>query len=198
MCIRDSIQAHLQRGLSFALLDKPVQAEQDFARALQLSKNNPKSFSSTPAFVQLHHAQALLHMRRFEQAQKALDAAAPSVEGYRDIDPKGLLDLRRVGAELALARGDLDDAARLSAEAMALAERHYLPDTPPIADVELLAARIAWQQGDRVRARQLFDHATTTLRRELSPQAPQLAEIEQLTRQFAPLTETRSRSSEKK
>ncbi|MFD1297138.1 protein kinase [Lysobacter gummosus] len=173
------IKAHYTRGLSFGATGRYAQADEDFARALEISRADKDDVFVGPAFVRLRQAQGLIQTRRFDEAAAALKDAEP-VTQYRDLDPKSVVTLRTLQAQAAAARGEPGAAAQRIGEALELAHRHYLPGTPPIAMVELAAARIALDRDDPTRARELLDRAVAPLQRELHARAPALAEASRL------------------
>ncbi|AWV08099.1 serine/threonine-protein kinase [Marilutibacter maris] len=173
------IRARYTRALSLGTLGRYDEADEDLREAVVLSAGQgDASFTSLP-FVKLRSAEALMAMERYEEAGSALAEAAP-VEHAAGSDPKAVLALMHLQARLDAQRGDMDAARRHGEQALALARKHYLPDTLPIARIELDTARIAIRQDDQVRGRELLDLALPVLRRELDPRAAELVEVARL------------------
>ncbi|QQP99565.1 protein kinase domain-containing protein [Lysobacter enzymogenes] len=173
------IIAYYTRGLSLSAQGRYPQARADFQRSLELARGYKEDVFYGPAFVQLRHAQGLVEAHRFEEAAAALEDAEPVLQ-YRELEPKSVIVLRSLQAEVALSRGELIAATQRIDEALQLAQRHYLAGTLPIATVELAAARIALRRGDAVRAGELLNRAEPLLRRELRAPAPALADAARL------------------
>lgn len=178
------IKAHYTRGVSLAALGRYAQGRADFERALELSRGYRGEVFVGPAFVQLRHAQALVEAGRYEDAQAILPEAAP-VERYRDLDPKALLALQSLRGAVALHRGDLPGAGQYLDRALAMAQKHYLAGTLPIAKAELAAAQAAAARGETAQARTLLERATPVLQQELTERAPELSELGKLERSLA-------------
>lgn len=175
-------KAYYTRALSLSAAGAYLRAGEDFARALEIARGNPDDVFVGPAFVRLRQAQGLVLARRFDEAAAALAEAEPTVIRYRDIDPKSIIALRTLQAQVAAARGEAGAAAQRIGEALQLGQRHYLAGTAPIATIELAAARIALDANEPARARELLAQAEAPLRQQLHARAPALAEASRLDR----------------
>ena len=178
----DAARCHRQLGEIYSAVNAVPQAMTHFAEALRALATFEKPFSRARA--QTEYAELFCRLKQFDQAAELL-ISARSAFPDREVFAA---DCDRLLARVALARGDLDHAARLLAACAEVYAAHHMPLA--LAKITQLEGDLAQMRGDRRQAARRYQ----TVVQQLEASAP--AEAAAATAALAQLAEQAGRTRE--